>query len=348
MQKPIIIAEIGVNYHDIAVKNNISPMQAAKLMITEAIDAGVDVVKFQSYKANMIAARNSPAYWDTTEETLTNQRELFCKYDSFGEEDYAQLKVYCQEKGVEFMSTPFDVQTAKYVNKLVERHKIASADITNTILLREIGSYKKPVILSTGASTHGEIEEAVNILMGAGAKQVTLLHCVLEYPTPIQDANLSKIIALKMDFNNAIIGYSDHTKYNLDMLVTAWMVGANVIEKHFTLDKRIPGNDHYHAADPTDIKEFLNKVEYLRTIIGCDDDPYSTINEQSARMYARRGVYLRRNVVFGQKMRSDDIIPLRPLGDGITPKELEQYVSKGAKWKISSSPGEQVFQGDCE
>ncbi len=164
MKEPEIIAEIGVNYYDVSEKLGIGLVDAAKEMILRCKSSGIKTVKFQTYKAEKIAAEYSPSYWDLNEEPIKSQKELFSKFDKFGEKDYRELAGYCSKNGVEFMSTPFDIESAEFIDQMVSRHKVASADITNFPLLKKIASFGKPVILSTGASRLEEIVEAVKIL----------------------------------------------------------------------------------------------------------------------------------------------------------------------------------------
>ena len=158
MKKPFLIAEIGVNFYDIAEKENISDMDAAKLMIDEAKACGVDAVKFQSYKAETIASRNSPAYWDLSEEPTTSQFELFKKFDKFGADEYRELASYCKEVGIMFLSTPFDFESVDYLDEFMDIYKISSSDLTNIPFIKYIASKNKPILLSTGASTLKEIK----------------------------------------------------------------------------------------------------------------------------------------------------------------------------------------------
>lgn len=339
---PEFIVEIGVNYFDIAAKESLPLVEAAKLMVLKAKEAGADAVKFQSYKAEKLAAKDSPAYWDTTEEPTRSQRELFSKFDKLGIDDYKNISDYCRHIGVEFMSTPFDTGNALNIDKLVWRHKIASADITNYELLSLIGSFKKPVLLSTGASTKEEINTAVNVLKQSGAAEITLLHCVLNYPTPITKANLWKITSLKSEFPELGIGYSDHTKFNKDILLTAWILGAEVIEKHFTLDKTLRGNDHYHAASPDDVRELLSCFRTMQGVIGDELLNWYDPSEEQSRRFARRGVYLVRDVAKEEPLTPDDAEFLRPQDDGITPMEWIKRVAKQEKYQKNMKKGERI------
>ena len=343
MHLPEIIAEIGVNYYDIAEKHSISFVDAAKMMVTEAKTAGASVAKFQIYKAEKLAAKNSPAYWDLNEEPTKSQRALFSKYDKLSNEDYRIISEYCEKIKIEFMATAFDHDNAIEINRFIKRHKIASADITNIELLSLIGSFGKPVILSVGASTKEEIRDAVNILKREGAPSITLLHCMLNYPTSMEKANLWKIGLLKEEFPDTTIGYSDHTKFNMDVLSAAWLLGAEVIEKHFTLDKNLKGNDHYHAASPDDLRSLTEHLKNLQSIIGAEVPDWYDSSEEVSRMFARRGVYLVRDVHGGEEFKAEDVQFLRPQGDGITPMEWAARLSRQEKYVQDLKKGQRII-----
>jgi len=330
-----IISEIGVNYYDIARKMNISNMEAAKLMIKEAASAGSDAVKFQTYKADKIASKYSPSYWDTSEESTTSQYELFTKFDHFGEEEYAELSRYCKELNVEFMSTPFDFDAADYLNSMMDIYKISSSDLSNLPFIEFIARKNKPVILSVGASNEDEITEAVEIIAKNNHHKITLLHCVLEYPTPLEDANLNKIVSLKNRYTDEIIGYSDHTKplESCDVIKTAFNLGAVVIEKHFTLDKTLPGNDHYHAMDPDDLRNIIKCLEFTKKIRG-SYELKCLETETVARQNARRSIVAVRDIMAGEII-SEDMITFKRPGHGISPAKVFMIIGKKATCDIA-------------
>lgn len=332
LKEPEIIVDIGVNYYDIAAKENLTPFDAACLMIEEARRTGARAVKFQFYKADRLAAAVSPAYWDLEEEPTASQRELFARFDRFGRREYEQLAAFCAGLGIEFMATPFDVDSAAALDPLVSRHKVASADITNSELLEKIGSFRKPVLLSTGASEREEISRAVETLQHAGAAEVALLHCVLNYPTGEEQANLWKIEALRREYPRLRVGYSDHTRFNAEVLVTAWLLGADLIEKHFTLDKTLKGNDHYHAADSRDIGELRERFRIICAMVGAERPQWYDPAEEKARIYARRGVYLVRGVSAGDPLQAADAVFLRPQAKGITPFQWREYLRCGKRY----------------
>lgn len=331
-----VIAEIGVNYYDIARKLNIDLIEAAKLMITEAKKAGIDAVKFQSYKADKLASRNSPSYWDTREEPTTSQYQLFKKFDSFGEKEYKVLAEFCWELGIDFLSTPFDFEAVDYLENLVPAYKISSSDITNIPFIRYIAKKKKTILVSTGASNFEEIREAVYAIESEGVKDLVILHCVLEYPTPFEHANLNMITSIKAEFPNYVIGYSDHTRpdYCMDVIKTAWLLGAPIIEKHFTLDKTLKGNDHYHAMDPSDFRKIKEGLEFIKMIRG-KSEKRCLDTETTARINARRSVVANRDIPMGTVLTQDMITFKRP-GLGIKPSDLHKVVGRIAKENISN------------
>ena len=240
LKKPYVIAEIGVNHECSLIR--------AKKMIRLAKNGGADAVKFQTYKAETLASRYSPAYWDLKKEKTNSQFRLFKKYDKFGFNDYKILFKFCKKIKIDFLSTPFDLNAVKYLKKLISFYKIASADINNFPLLQSVGKTKKPVLISTGASTIKEIKEAVKILKKNGSKSIAIMHCILNYPTENNNANLGMIKNLKETFKNKVIGYSDHTvpDKHMSSLLFAYTLGAQIFEKHFTDNKSLKGNDHYH------------------------------------------------------------------------------------------------------
>ena len=310
--KPYVIAEIGVNHE--------GSMQQAKILIEQAKTGGADAAKFQSYKAGTLASKHSPSYWDTTKEATRSQYELFQKYDGFGPQEYVELAEHCQKVGIDFISTPFDDQAVEFLDPLVPFIKVASADLTNTPFLRKIGAKQKPVVLSTGAATLGEVDEAVRELEKAGCPDVVLLHCILNYPTPNPQAHLKMIEGLRRAYPQHVIGYSDHTLPDESMipLVSAWLLGAVVLEKHFTHDKTLPGNDHYHAMNQQDLGRFIEMVERIDVLMGDSSHKTPIETEAISRLNARRSIVLTRSVPAGHILEGSDLTYKRP-GTGISP-----------------------------
>lgn len=331
----VLIAEIGVNYYDIAAKLNIPLLEAAKLMVAEAKNAGIHAVKFQSYKAETLAAKDSPSYWDTSEEPTTSQYQLFQKFDAFGREEYAQLAAYCQTIGIEFLSTAFDIDSADYLNDMMAVYKISSSDLNNKPFVAYQAKKNKPILLSVGASNLDEITEAVATIRQYNDQPLALLHCVLEYPTPFSDTNLNKIVSLKQAFPDLIIGYSDHSKptAEMDVVKTAYNLGAVIVEKHYTLDKTLQGNDHYHAMDPHDAQKILRGIDFIDRIRGCGD--ISCLEtERTARQNARRSLVSVCAIAKGTVITSEMLTFKRP-GTGIAPARMDEITGRTAAVDIA-------------
>jgi|TARA_Y100000310_G_scaffold343730_1_gene452749 N-acetylneuraminate synthase len=319
---PYIIAEIGVN-HEGSLEKAINLIELAK-------KGGANAAKFQTYKADSIASVNSPAYWDRSKEKTNSQHELFQKYDNFNEKDYYLLSEHCNKVGIDFVSTPFDTFSVNFLDPMLSYFKIASADITNLPFLRKIASKHKPILLSTGASNMEEIDLAITELQENGSGEICLMHCILNYPTENENANLDMIEGLKKSYPEKVIGYSDHTLPDPQMLVltAAYLKGAMVIEKHFTNDKTLPGNDHYHAMDVEDLKRFKKNIQMLQSLKGSKiKEPIPS--EDISREHARRSIVLSHNVKAGTILSEDDLTCKRP-GNGISPL----YWDKVIKMKV--------------
>lgn len=333
-KKFTLIAEIGVNYYDIAKKMEITPMEAAKLMVKEAKEAGIHAVKFQTYKANTLAAKQSPYYWDIKEEPTKSQYELFKKFDMFGYEEYKELSTYCKNIDIEFLSTAFDVESADYLESLMNVYKISSSDLSNLPFIEYQAKKNKPILLSAGASNEEEIDKAIETIRKVNSQPIVLLHCVLEYPTPYEHANLNKIVSLKNKYKDIFIGYSDHTKPDecYDIIKTAYNLGALVIEKHFTLDKTLKGNDHYHAMDPKDAKKIIEGIKFIDMIRGTYELKCLE-SEKVARSNARRSIVSLGEIKKGTKISKENLTFKRP-GTGIAPSEIDNILGRTAKIDI--------------
>lgn len=326
--KYVLIAEIGVNYYDIARENGISPLEAAKLMVKEAKEAGIHAVKFQSYKANTLASKDSPYYWDIKEEPTRSQFELFKKFDSFGKDEYHALSDYAHNLGIEFLSTAFDIESADYLDEMMNVYKISSSDLNNLPFVEYQARKGKPILLSAGASNADEIDNTVNLIRKYNHCPLTLLHCVLEYPTPYEHANLNKIISLKERYPECVIGYSDHTKPDTgyEVIKTAYNLGAQVIEKHFTLDKSLKGNDHYHAMDTDDAKNIIKQLDYIDKIRGTGE-LHCLESEMKARENARRSLIAAKDIGEGELVTGDMLTWKRP-ASGIPASEYNRIIGK--------------------
>ena len=330
-----IIAEIGVNFFDISKKYTISPLDACKLMIIEAKNNGANAVKFQAYKANTLVSKNSPAYWDTTLEPTKTQYELFTKHDSFNKEDYEFLSKFCKQTEIDFICTPFDLDSIEFLDPIVDVYKISSSDITNKQLILAIAKKNKQILLSTGASSLNDIRNAIDLITNAGNKNIVIMHCILSYPTDNDNANLNMITSIKNNFPDYKLGYSDHTKpdTNMDILSTAYILGAEYIEKHYTLDKTLQGNDHYHSMDSIDLKKFTDKCLFIDLIIGNKDKQLLEC-EKKSQLNARRSIYVTKNLKKGHILSIDDLICKRP-NVGIDAMEIDNIIGKTINCDLS-------------
>ncbi|WP_115460778.1 N-acetylneuraminate synthase family protein [Winogradskyella aurantiaca] len=320
VERPYVIAEAGVNHE--------GSMDLAKQLIDEAKEGGAHAIKFQTYKAETIASKFSPSYWDTTKESTKSQFELFKKYDKFWKKEYEELKTCCDKANIEFLSTPFDIESAKFLNDLMDVFKISSSDITNTPFIEYMCSFKKPIILSTGASYLWEIQEAVETIMHHGLP-LCLMQCVLNYPTLDHNANLGMIKDLMMKFPRCMPGYSDHTLPNdMSVLITANLLGAVILEKHFTHDKTLPGNDHYHAMDKVDLKHFFERISSIYNTVG-NVTKRPLESENTSRNNARRSLIAKQEIKAGKIITRQDLTWKRP-AHGISPREINNLIGKTA------------------
>lgn len=335
MNKPYVIAEMGVNFYDTAKVMGITPLQAAKLYIDEAANAGIDCAKFQSYKASTIVSKNSPAYWDTSKEPTKTQYELFLKHDGFGEKEYQELCDYTHSKGMDFTSTPFDYESADYLEKMVDFYKISSSDLSNLPFIKYIGEKKKPVYISVGASYLSEVDEAIRTLKESGCRDIVIFHCVLSYPTDPADANLRVIKTLKNTFPDVRVGFSDHVAPDENMMIlsAAYLMGAEVIEKHFTLDKTLVGNDHYHAGNPEDFRKAIANFKLIDEALGTGEKTVLRC-EEIPRREARRSIVLTRDMKKGEIITSGDIMAKRP-GTGISPQFIDVVIGRTIKMDLN-------------
>ncbi len=320
---PYIIAEIGVN-HECSLKK-------AKKLIFNAKKGGADAAKFQTYKADLITSKYAKSYWDVKEEKTKNQFELFKKYDHFNDKHYKELFKYCKKIKIEFLSTPFDDAAVDMLNPMVRFFKISSSDITNFPLLKKIASKRKPVILSTGASSLNEIKKSVKFIEKNGCKKIIIMHCILNYPTSDKNANLNMITSLIKHFPKNLIGYSDHTLPNKNMsnITTSFILGARIIEKHFTLNKKLKGNDHYHSMDINDLKKLKSSIKDIHISIGKKEKNFLN-SEINSRKFARRSVIARKLIKKDQIITKNDLICKRP-GTGIEPEKINDVIGKRAK-----------------
>ena len=324
--KPFFIAEAGVNH--------LGSLELGERLIKEAAEAGAQAIKFQSYKAKNLCTKDAPRFWDWDGELEEkgSQFDSYSHLDSFGEEEHAELKRMCDSYNIEFMSTPFDDEATDYLDRVgIRAYKIASCDVTNHPLLKHVGSKKKIVMLSTGAASLDEIQQAVNVLEAAGTDKIVIMHCNLKYPTDAQDINLSMISSIRERFGNKyIMGLSDHTR-QVETPSFAVVLGANVVEKHYTVDKTLGKSaDHWLSVDPEEVKEIVRLMDLSSQMIGTGKEKSCTQSEQRARLYARRSIVTLRKVEKGEPYTRENIGCKRP-GTGISPARFDEILGKTAK-----------------
>jgi N,N'-diacetyllegionaminate synthase len=319
-----IIAEAGVNH-------NADPALALRL-VDEAAAGGADAIKFQTYTASSLVTKTAPKYYvDTMDQWLKKeapsgfQVDEFSQLDGLSKQAYVTIQNRCRERKIIFLSTPFDEFTADFLDELeVPAFKIASGDITSHQFLRHVAKKKKPILLSTGCSTLEEIEEALDVIKGAGNYTIALLHCTLSYPTALEDANLNMMKTMQTAFPDHPVGLSDHTLGTLAPVI-AVSHGARLIEKHFTIDKTLgKSTDHFMSVDSKELKAMVTQVRDAEKVMGLSEKK-SVPCEDLARQYARRSLVARRRVPSGAVICSEDLILKRP-GTGLAPKLYDEVV----------------------
>jgi len=322
-----IIAEGGVNHR--------CNMNLALEMIREAKQAGANAIKFQTYKAETLVTKWAKRYWEDSEPSGT-QYAIFKKSDHFGPKEYKRLADYCGEQDIAFLSTPFDYEAVELLQELqMPAFKIASADLTNYPLLRRIAATGRPIIQSIGAATLDEAGQWLEFARSCGAEAICMAHCVLHYPTTADEANLRRITLIGKRFPGVVAGYSDHTLGSVcnEISVAAVTLGARVIEKHFTLNRKWPGDDHYHSADPQMLARMVESVRTAERALGVAYEDVLPCEENS-RKFARRSIIAAREIGKGQCITEEMLIMKRP-GTGISPTEISKVVGKIAARKIA-------------
>ena len=320
--KVIIIAEAGVNHN--------GSLEKAKRLIDAAALAKVDYVKFQTFKAEKIVSPNAKKaeYQSKNTEEDDNSQFKMLKKLELSDQDHIELIKYCKIKKINFFSTAFDVEGVNYLDSLkFDFFKIPSGEITNYPYLKTIAKKGKPVILSTGMSNMTEIEEAINVLtkFGSNKSDIIVLHCNTEYPTPMKDVNLKAMNAIGEKFDIKI-GYSDHT-LGIEVPIAAVALGAIVIEKHFTLDRSLPGPDHKASLEPDELKNMVLAIRNIEEAIRDRGEKKPSESEIKNIDIVRKSIHFTRDISFGEIIKEDDIIPLRP-GNGISPMKWEGIIGK--------------------
>ncbi len=305
-------------------------------MIVEAASAGAQCIKFQTYKAGKLVVRDAPKYWYDPGNRAPNQYEMFAQLDKFDEPEWRRLIDKADDVGITFMSSAWDEDSVDMLDSLgMVAFKVGSADITSLPLLRHVAKKGKPIILSTGASTVGEIEAAIDAIRAEGNEDIVLLHCILSYPTEYRDANLQMMVRLQRLFSDLPVGFSDHTLADLAMTVplAAAVLGARAIEKHFTLDKSLPGNDHYLSMDAEDLARLNSSLNILQQAQGEEGLRRVLPVEETPRAMARRSLVSRVAIPKGAIIAREMLTYKRP-GTGISPADLEVVVGRRAQIDI--------------
>ena len=314
-----VIAEAGVNHN--------GDLELGRSLIKEAKGAGADAIKFQSYKAGKISTKTAPRYWVEHDDPDGSQYDTFAKLDSFGPVEHETLFRYAKECELLCFSAPFDDEAVDMLDELgVPGFKIASADLTDHPLLKKVATKGKPVLLSTGLATIPEIGEAVAVVREQGNDQIILLHCTLQYPCDAENANLRMMLHMKAAFPEIPVGLSDHT-LGIAVPQAAVAIGAVAVEKHYTVDKTLPGSpDHHLSVDHHDLKRMMDGIRTIEKAMGrYEKGPVEA--ESDAYRYARRSIVTNRDIPAGATITRDMLTFKRP-GTGIYPKFVDIVVGR--------------------
>lgn len=312
-----IIAEAGVNHN--------GSMEIAKKMIDIACDTGCDCVKFQTYIAENVMSRYAPKAEYQVTNTGPDETQLdMVKKLQLSFSDFKLLKAYCEEKGIMFLSTPFDLESCDFLNDLgLQIFKIPSGEITNLPYLRKINSFKKKIILSTGMATLNEIQDALDVLKDC---EVSLLHCTTEYPCPYNNVNLKAMQTMREHFGLEV-GYSDHTQ-GVEVPIAAVAMGATIIEKHFTLDKNMEGPDHKASLEPKELRQMVTSIRNIEKAMGNGvKEPQES--EKKNIEIARKSLVAKTDIKKGEILSEKNITVKRP-GSGISPMKWDEIIGTSA------------------
>jgi len=324
MKRTLIIAEAGVNHNGDIAK--------AKALIDKGAEAGVDYVKFQTFKAGNLVTKQAKraAYQDKNTQDNDSQYEMLKKLE-LSQKDHQELVDYCAEKGVQFLSTGFDFESLEFLAQLgITIAKVPSGEITNLPYLRKVAVLFPEVILSTGMATITEIKDAVKVLTdnGVSKDKITVLHCNTEYPTPMEDVNLKAMLHIQRELGVSI-GYSDHT-LGIEVPIAAVALGATVIEKHFTLDKTLPGPDHKASLEPEELKTMVIAIRNIEKAIGGSGLKEVSKSEEKNKPIARKSIVAATNIAKGEVFSTKNLTVKRP-GIGISPMQWDEVIGKKAK-----------------
>lgn len=315
MSRTLIIAEAGVNHN--------GSLDMAKKLVDIAKDCGADIVKFQTAKLDSLVSKNARmADYQRTNIGVEESQKDMLKRLLLSFEDFVELAQYCHEVGIRFLSTPFDIESIHFLNNMQDIWKVPSGEITNYPYLIEIGKTGKNVILSTGMAEMEEISSAIKVLTDNGTTDLTLLHCTTEYPAPIKNVNLRVMETMKEKFGYPV-GYSDHTQ-GIEVDIAAAALGATVIEKHFTLDRSLPGPDHKASLEPNEFKEMVEGIRKIELALGTSEKRLSEV-EVKNRLVARKSIVAKKAIRAGTILTVDNITTKRP-GYGINPMKWNEVI----------------------
>jgi len=317
----LIIAEAGVNHN--------GSIKMAKQLIDVATEAGADIVKFQTFKAGKLVSKaaRQAEYQKANLKNMDDSQYNMLKKLELDEAMHIELIDYCQQKGITFLSTGFDEESVDMLDRLgVPFYKIPSGEITNKPYLQHIARKLKPVVISTGMADLNEIKEALDVLTGEGLdlSMITVLHCNTEYPTPMEDVNLKAMLTIKETFK-VKVGYSDHTK-GIEVAIAAVAMGAEVIEKHFTLDRNLPGPDHKASLEPDELKAMVSAIRNIELALG-DGVKKASKSEIKNITLARKSIVAIKKIKKGEIFSTQNIASKRP-GNGINPMRWDEIIGK--------------------
>ncbi|MBP8651714.1 MAG: N-acetylneuraminate synthase [Deltaproteobacteria bacterium] len=319
-----IIAEAGVNHN--------GSLETAKALVRQAGMAGADAVKFQTFRADALAAEGLEKAWYQKKTSNAEESQLsMLRRLELGVEEHRELVRFCRSQRIMFLSTPFDEQSADLLESLgVPMLKIGSGELTNLPFLRHVARKRRPMIISTGMANLGEVEEALEVVLSAGNREITLLHCVTEYPAPPMEVNLRAMQTLHRAFGFPV-GYSDHTE-GIEIAVAAAALGASVIEKHFTLDRSAEGPDHRSSLDPPMFADMVRAIRNVEDAMGDGRKRPAPCEIKNIPM-ARRSVVALGAISKGRVITRDLLAIKRP-GDGIAPRDMDKIVGLKARRSI--------------
>ena len=322
-QNTFIIAEAGVNHN--------GDIKLARQLIDAAAQAGVDAVKFQTWKTELLVTEDAKMADYQVKNTKREESQFqMLKRLELSYEDFIELKDYCNKKKITFMSTPDEEQSATFLNELQYTFKIGSGELTNTPFLRHVASFGKPIIISTGMGYLSEVEHAITTLTNTGLQlsQITVLHATTDYPTAPEDVNLRAMLTIGSAFPGITVGYSDHT-IGTEVPVAAVALGAKVIEKHFTLDKTMDGPDHKASLEPDELQAMVSAIRNIELSLG-NGWKIPTKTEQENRSVVRKSLVAGQIIVAGTIITADMLEIKRP-GNGISPTRWDEVVGSVAK-----------------